>query len=314
MTGHLSRIAIAGLPLLLAAPLPAPAAPTQPVDDTREICLDETQAAEQAMGIPQHLLSAIALAETGRWDADSRASFAWPWTVMAEGRGRYFPTKREAVAEVRRLTARGITNIDVGCMQINLRHHGDAFASLEQALDPATNVAYAGEFLKTLFASTGSWTQAAAHYHSATPDLGAAYKQKVVDLWNRSRRAAAAGPAAGRSAPAPAGEVAPAPRAQVSIDMARTARLNARLRATRADERAIDFATRRQEDLAAWRESQAAALPTRHAALMRRAQAAAERSRELLAPLQERAETFAERRHDQLRRWRLSHAGRDDAS
>lgn len=273
------------------------------------------------MGIPQHLLSAIALAETGRWDEESRASFAWPWTVMAQGRGRYFPTKREAVAEVRRLTAQGITNIDVGCMQINLYYHGGAFADLTEALDPAANVAYAGEYLKSLFASTGSWTQAAAYYHSTTPDLSTAYKQKVVELWNRTRRGAPAETPARPSADrtlvakaAPAEADAPAARAPVSIDMPRTAELNARLRLARAEERTIDAATRRRQDLDYWREAQAAALPTRHVALMRRAQAAAERSRELLVTPQERTKTFAERRRDQLRRWRLSHPQPDYAS
>lgn len=321
LIGHPLRIAIASLALLLAAPFAAVAAPTQSIDKTREVCLRETRAVEQAMGIPQHLLGAIALAETGRWDEDSRASFAWPWTVMAQGRGRYFPTKAEAVAEVKRLTAEGITNVDVGCMQINLYYHGGAFANLTEALDPSANVAYAGEYLKTLFASTGSWTQAAAYYHSTTPDLSAAYKQKVVDLWNRTRRGAPAEEPAkvpaprsriAKAAPADAGQ--PPAHALVSIDMTRTAELNARLRLARADERTIDATTRRHQDLAAWREAQAAALPTRHVALMRRAQAAAERSRELLSSPQERTESFAERRRDQLRRWRLSNPEPDDAS
>ncbi len=321
MIGHPLRIVIAGLALWSAAPPAAVAAPAQAADKTREICLRETRAVEQAMGIPQHLLGAIALAETGRWDEDARASFAWPWTVMAQGRGRYFPTKAEALAEVKRLTAEGITNIDVGCMQINLYHHGKAFANLAEALDPAANVAYAGEYLKTLFASTGSWTQAAAYYHSSTPNLSAAYKQKVVDLWNRTRRDAPAETPAkvpaprsqlAKAAPAEAGQ--PPARALVSIDMTRTAELNARLRLARADERTTDAATRRRQDLDAWRETQAASLPTRHAALMRRAQAAAERQRELVVQPQERTDSFADRRRDQLRRWRLSNPEPEDAS
>ena len=74
--------------------------------------------------------------ESGRWDAEAQASFAWPWTVTAEGRGRYLPSKAEALAEVRQLRARGLTNIDVGCMQVNLFYHPDAFDDLNQAFDP----------------------------------------------------------------------------------------------------------------------------------------------------------------------------------
>ncbi|MDZ7712446.1 MAG: hypothetical protein U5L06_04740 [Rhodovibrio sp.] len=69
---------------------------------------------------------------------------------MAEGRGRYLPSKAAAIAEVRDLQARGVSNIDVGCMQVNLHWHGDAFESLEQAFDPAYNVAYAAAFLLDL--------------------------------------------------------------------------------------------------------------------------------------------------------------------
>jgi soluble lytic murein transglycosylase-like protein len=65
------------------------------------------------------------------------------------------------VAEVRALKARKICNINVGCMQINLYYHPDAFADLEAALDPASNVAYAAGYLKNLRTSQGSWTRAA---------------------------------------------------------------------------------------------------------------------------------------------------------
>ncbi len=67
----------------------------------------------------------------------------------------------QAVAAVRAMQARGIQSIDVGCGQINLMHHPDAFASLEQAFDPQANAVYAARFLKELFAQTGDWNKAA---------------------------------------------------------------------------------------------------------------------------------------------------------
>jgi phytoene dehydrogenase-like protein len=74
-------------------------------------------------------------------------------------------------------------SIDVGCMQVNLMHHPDAFANLDLAFDPQVNAAYAARFLKELFAQTGDWTKAAALYHSATPELGAEYQRKVLAVW-----------------------------------------------------------------------------------------------------------------------------------
>lgn len=155
----------------------------RPAAAAADACAAEAAAQEQQGGIPPRLLHAIALAETGRWDTERRASFAWPWTVTAEGEGRFLPSRQAAIAEVRRLQARGIRNIDVGCMQVNLQHHPDAFADLDEAFEPRSNVAYAARFLKDLQTDAGSWTTAAAHYHSHTPHLAAAYRAKVMRLW-----------------------------------------------------------------------------------------------------------------------------------
>jgi hypothetical protein len=150
----------------------------------QEACLRAIVQVEASAGVPPRLMQAIALAESGRWDADKRASFAWPWTVNAEGRGRFLPTKEAAIAEVQRLRARGVRSVDVGCMQVNLMHHPDAFESLEDALDPVRNATYAGEFLRELYAARKSWPDAVAHYHSATPERHEPYRKRVYALWN----------------------------------------------------------------------------------------------------------------------------------
>ena len=147
-------------------------------------CAVQAQKVAAKEGIPAGLLEAIATIETGRWSTEKQASFAWPYTVMAEGKGRYLPTKEAAIAEVRKLKAKGVRNIDVGCMQINLHYHPDAFDSLEEAFDPRANIAYAAEFLKDLFDNSGSWHKAIAHYHSMTPEFGDRYRQKVLAVWH----------------------------------------------------------------------------------------------------------------------------------
>ena len=145
---------------------------------------------EQVTGIPAQLLAAIARVESGRMDERTREISAWPWAVMAEGKGRYLPSKAEAVNEVRRLQARGVRNIDVGCMQINLRYHGEAFQSLEEAFDPLTNVAYAAAFLNDLRQETRSWTKAVGHYHSRDRERSLRYRRKVREAWREERRRA----------------------------------------------------------------------------------------------------------------------------
>ncbi|WP_173982550.1 transglycosylase SLT domain-containing protein [Magnetospirillum sp. SS-4] len=189
--------------ILLAAVAARAVVPVHP----EAACAAETSSSERLYGIPAALLHSISIVESGRYNSDRRAVIAWPWTVMAEGKGRYFPTKAEAIAEVRKLKAEGVRNIDVGCMQINLRYHPDAFANLDMAFDPAANVAYAARFLKGLFDATGHWLTAASYYHSQTPNLAAAYRERLVKVWNGT------GSAATQVASAPPRGIRPVPHA-----------------------------------------------------------------------------------------------------
>lgn len=174
------------LPTFLAAALMGwlvLAAPVRAESDPYAICAAHVARAETNAGIPKGLLGAIAAVESGRWDKERRANIAWPWTVTSGPNGQFFASKAEAIAEVRRMKALGIRNIDVGCMQVNLHHHAEAFDSLDEAFDPATNVAYAARFLRSLYDAHQDWMTAASHYHSATPELGARYRSKVLAAW-----------------------------------------------------------------------------------------------------------------------------------
>ncbi|MCW9044933.1 MAG: transglycosylase SLT domain-containing protein [Alphaproteobacteria bacterium] len=148
------------------------------------ICRKHTNQQERLNHIPKNLLTAISIAESGRWDKEKKEIIAWPWTVTAKGKGNYYPSKSTAIRAVKELKAQGIKNIDVGCMQINLYYHPDAFDSLDEAFDPQSNAEYSASFLKRLFKSNGSWNQATAYYHSGTPEKGMRYKERVLGLWN----------------------------------------------------------------------------------------------------------------------------------
>jgi hypothetical protein len=188
-------LAAVGLVWFMATPLQAQAplqAQTMPPGSAQGLrCRSAIGAAERNSGIPPHLLAAISRVESGRRDPVTGASHPWPWTVNAEGQGSYYDSRAEAVAAVRAMQARGVRSIDVGCMQVNLMHHPDAFASLDVAFDPPANAAYAAKFLKDLFGQSGDWPKAAALYHSATPDLGADYQRKVLAVWPEETRLAA---------------------------------------------------------------------------------------------------------------------------
>ncbi len=151
------------------------------VADPSQLCRAAIAVTERNTRIPDAFLSAIGRIESGRPAGGSLNP--WPWTVNAAGTGHFYPTKQAAIEAVRQFRAAGTQSVDVGCLQVNLFYHPDAFASLEQAFDPALNAAYAAKLLMALFASTGSWPRAAAAYHSMTPAVGLAYEKKVLEEW-----------------------------------------------------------------------------------------------------------------------------------
>ena len=153
-------------------------------------CAQAGRAAEAAFGIPSGLLLAIGRVESGRLSASGQVE-AWPWAVDVAGQGALLPSRAAALAAIRAARAAGQTNIDVGCFQVNLGSHPDAFPSLEAALDPATNANYAAGFLARLRTQLGDWGAAAAAYHSQTPALGQPYLLAVLRDWDASGPAAA---------------------------------------------------------------------------------------------------------------------------
>ena len=203
------------LPFAAAArPLPAASIPAPSA-----LCRAAILQAERSTHVPDRLLDAIAVVESGRRDPVSGAVYPWPWTINAEGVGHFYASKAEAIAAVQEFQARGIRSMDVGCMQVNLQYHPEAFATLDQAFDPVANAAYAARFLQQLYNQTNAWPLATAAYHSFTPDLGADYARKVLAAWGvpllpvgsqivtSAAVAAAAAPAAPLSQ-APSGRVA----------------------------------------------------------------------------------------------------------
>lgn len=150
-----------------------------------QACTRYMPKAERYHNIPTHWLAAIASQESGRYNERLGLTLPWPWTLNVNGKGYYFDTRQEALAQIRKLQAKGIDNFDVGCMQVNMRYHGHAFSDPAQALDPRYNVAYAARFLRENFDELRSWKKATAAYHSRTPDKGSKYFGTVFRRWEK---------------------------------------------------------------------------------------------------------------------------------
>ncbi len=164
--------------LALTRATPAASAPVPDVDPRGAVvdCRSAALAFEQSAGLPPGLLLAIGQVESGRLDPATGRVDPWPC---------YFASAQEAIAWVAAQQALGNRSIDVGCFQVNLMYHPDAFASLAEAFDPAANARYAADLLNRLHERSGNWQTAAALYHSADPVAGQWYGSRVVAAWTK---------------------------------------------------------------------------------------------------------------------------------
>jgi soluble lytic murein transglycosylase-like protein len=155
------------------------AAPARPVlAQTPNPCEAQMQGAAQRYNIPLAVFYAVGLLETGGKDG------LRPYTMNIEGRPSFNETLPEALTAFEAARAKGAKLIDIGCMQINYRWHGEHFSSVSEMFDPAHNVDYAARFLRDLRAREGSWTLAVARYN-AGPNNNAAQKVYVCGVIRR---------------------------------------------------------------------------------------------------------------------------------
>ena len=176
------RITLASAAILRAG-VAASANAAEPAADPWAACGEAAAQEETAAGLPPGLLRAIGVVETGRAPPGATIARPWPFSVNVEGAGRYFPDAASAIDFVQAAQARGARSIDVGCFQVNLQHHPQAFASLSEGFDPARNAQYAARLLARHYAASGSWDVAAGNYHSMNPGLAIPYAARVVALW-----------------------------------------------------------------------------------------------------------------------------------
>jgi len=140
--------------------------------------------AEKRHGLPENILLSISRVESGYQKVDG-VRRAWPWTLNAGGDSAYFQTKESALNYLNDRIKEGVTNIDIGCMQLNYRWHKNYFSNLRNMISPAKNVDYGARFLKKLYKRHGSWEKAVKYYHSAKSKFNVKYYKKVKAVWKK---------------------------------------------------------------------------------------------------------------------------------
>ena len=149
--------------------------------------------AEKKYGLPENILLSISRVESGYQKVDGVIR-AWPWTLNAGGDSSYFQTKEDALRSLEERIKKGVTNIDIGCMQLNFRWHKDFFNNLSDMINPIKNVDYAARFLNKLHQRHRSWEKAVKYYHSSKSKFNVKYYRKVKAVWKKENNESSLAP------------------------------------------------------------------------------------------------------------------------
>lgn len=146
------------------------------IPPSAEEMLQVIEVVERKYDIPAGLLSSIAKIE----------SALNPLAMNIDGRAVTSGSQKQVVELANKTLAAGLTNIDLGVMQLNYRWHGKNFTSVEQMLEPESNINYAAKLLSSLKTEHGNWQTATRYYHSKSLKHHKSYSRKVIIAWLKS--------------------------------------------------------------------------------------------------------------------------------
>ncbi len=136
--------------------------------------------------VPQSVLYAVALTESGRRVVPAGVYRPWPWTLNVAGRGYFFDSRQQAWQALREQLKDGKRSIDIGLMQVNWRYHQSRLGSPWQALDPYHNLSVGAEILQECYITRQDWWASVGCYHSPSNQRRAdEYRRRVISRWQR---------------------------------------------------------------------------------------------------------------------------------
>ena len=158
---------------------------TSYADDIEKLnlCENTIESVEIQTEIPKGLLLGIGKAEAIR--KIKNKFVIWPWTINHAGKSMFFDTKKQMRNYVFKNLKRNDLNMDVGCMQINIKWHKNNFKKISDMFEVNPNISYAASFLQQLKNKHGSWDNAIKHYHSSDPKKNKPYLIKVKSFWKK---------------------------------------------------------------------------------------------------------------------------------
>lgn len=129
--------------------------------------------------IPVKLLKSVTYVESG----------FHPWTLNVRGQPYFFATRQSAEQFLDAVVKKGVTNIDIGCGQINWHFHRKNFQHPRELLSPEICLRYAARLLRQNSRKTRSWMKAALLYHSGDKMRQSVYRKRLVNYLTQGRAA-----------------------------------------------------------------------------------------------------------------------------
>jgi hypothetical protein len=139
-------------------------------------CTASVAEAERIFGIPEGLLQAMAINESGV------KGQPYPWALNLGGQVVYAGNLDAAQKLLDDRRSKGRKNLFAGCMQLSVFHHASNFGSLRDLLQPKRNVAYAAKYLATHYEDYSDWEAAVRRYQGGKARQSAAYFCKVLRI------------------------------------------------------------------------------------------------------------------------------------
>ena len=129
------------------------------------------------------ILYAIAMQESGRLDRETDLLEPWPWTLNVDGKGYFFADMTEIWDALARFVQEEPNHIGLGLVQVTWPFNPDILSNPYLALDPSTNLSLGAQILRDCYDRLDDWWQAVGCYHSPTPKIATAYRQRVYRHW-----------------------------------------------------------------------------------------------------------------------------------
>lgn len=129
------------------------------------------------------LLYAIAMQESGRYDPHAERLEPWPWALNVDGKGYFFADMTEVWDALAAFLQEQPKHVGISLVQVTWPFNPDILWDPYTALDPATNLSLGARILRDCYDRLGDWWQAVGCYHSPTPKIALAYRQRVHRHW-----------------------------------------------------------------------------------------------------------------------------------